>query len=230
MTRALLFGLAFAALAVPAGAVAPSRDSSSHSTSQSSRSSSSGQSSHTTSPPARPAPQPVRTTATTGLGGAPIPGLCMLSQSAVLSNAKVALAADARLKQLAQQADVELKSEQTALDGEARSLEAQRAALSPADLQKRQAALQARIQAWRQKSQQRAREIAATRQKAIGRIATEAQPVIAQAYRAHGCSLLIDRNAVLLGNMSGDLTAEVTRGLDAKITTISFNRENLPPQ
>ena len=156
--------------------------------------------------------------------GAPIPGLCMLSQSAVLTNAKVALAADARLKQLQQQVQTELQAEQTAINNDARTLEAQRTA---PDFQTRQAALQARANALQQKSQLRQRELQATRQKALARISSEAQPLIAQAFSTHGCSLLLDRNSVLLGNMSNDITAEVARGLDAKISTITFERERL---
>jgi Skp family chaperone for outer membrane proteins len=157
-------------------------------------------------------------------GGAPISGLCMLSQSAVLSNAKVALAADARLKQLQQQVQSELQAEQNAIANDAKQLEGQRNA---PDFQTRQAALQARANALGAKSQLRNRELQATRQKALARISTEAQPIIQQAFRAHGCSLLLDRNSVLLGNMTNDLTAEVARGLDAKITTMTFERERL---
>ena len=59
-------------------------------------------------------------------------------------------------------------------------------------------------------------------------IAEMAQPVIANVYKSRGCGLLLDRNAVLGGNMSNDLTAAVVQGLDASVTTISFERENLP--
>lgn len=210
MIRALLFGVIVAALGVPAGAIAPGRDSS-----------------HTTSQPT--SRQPSRAPEA-GLGGAPIPGLCMLSQSVVLSTAKVALAADARLKQLQQQVQTELKTEQTAIESDAQALQAERAGLSPDDFQKRQAPLQARVQAWQQKQEQRGRELAATREKALARIRAEAESVIAQAFRGHDCSVMIERSAVLLGDMTNDLTAEVVRGLDAKITTITFNRETLPAQ
>lgn len=64
---------------------------------------------------------------------------------------------------------------------------------------------------------------------ALERIANEAQPVIAQAYHQKRCGLLIDRNSVLGGNVSNDLTPMVVRGLDAKITTITFDLEALPP-
>jgi Skp family chaperone for outer membrane proteins len=188
-----------------------------------SRGSGSSSSARGSGPSAGPSGQSSRASGAS-LGGAPIPGLCMLSQSAVLSNAKVALAADARLKQLQQQVQSEIQAEQTAIANEAKTLEGQRTA---PDFQTRQAALQARANALQQKAQLRERELAATRQKALARISTEAQPVIAQAFRAHDCSLLIDRNTVLLGNMSGDITAEVARGLDAKISTITFERERL---
>jgi hypothetical protein len=54
--------------------------------------------------------------------------------------------------------------------------------------------------------------------------------VIAAAYKARGCGLLFDRNSILGGNMAGDITAAVIQGLDAKITTITFEREVLPAQ
>ena len=210
-----LFPLALQAATPPSRGVSESRGSGSstggRSTGQSAGSS--GQSS--------------RVSSGASLGGAPIPGLCMLSQSAVLSNAKVALAADARLKQLDQQMQAELQSEATSINNDAKALDGQRTSLAAADFQSRQATLQARANALQQKSQLRQRELATTRQKALNRISTEAQPVIAQAFRAHDCSLLIDRNTVLLGNMSGDITAEVARGLDAKISTITFERERL---
>lgn len=37
------------------------------------------------------------------------------------------------------------------------------------------------------------------------------------------------RNAVLGGNFSNDLTAPIVQALDAKISTITFDRETLPP-
>ena len=107
---------------------------------------------------------------------------------------------------------------------DAKTLEGQRTA---PDCQTRQAALQARANALQQKIQLRDRELQATREKALARISTEAQPVIERAFRARDCSLLIDRNSVMLGNMANDITAEVARGLDAKISTITFERERL---
>ena len=54
--------------------------------------------------------------------------------------------------------------------------------------------------------------------------------MIAQVYGAKRCGLLFDRGAALGGNFANDLTADVVRGLDAKVQTITFERERLPEQ
>jgi Skp family chaperone for outer membrane proteins len=223
MTRLLLLGAAVALVPIALQAATPPSPTTSRGVGQAGNAGSSA-ATRSTGQSDRSGNQSSRASGDASLGDAAIPGLCMLSQSAVLSNAKVALAADARLKQLQHQVTTELQAEQTAINNDARTLEGQRAA---PDFQTRQAALQARANALQQKAQLRQRELQATRQKALARIAAEAQPVIAQAFGAHGCSLLLDRNSVLLGNMSNDITAEVARGLDAKISTITFERERL---
>jgi Skp family chaperone for outer membrane proteins len=161
------------------------------------------------------------------LGGTQIAGLCLLSQQAVFANAKVGVAASQRLKELTAQSQSEIEAESAVLQKDARALDGQRTSLKPADLTEKQAALAARLKALQDKADLRNREIQATREKAQARIVQELRPVVAQVYGAHRCGLLIDRNTVFGGNMGGDLTAAVVQGLDAKIATISFDRESL---
>lgn len=161
------------------------------------------------------------------LGGPVVPGVCLLSQQAVLTNAKAGLAATARLRELSDQAKAEIEAERAPIAADVKALDAQRASLKPADLQQRQQALSTRARALQEKADLRSREIEATRVKALGKIATEAQPVIASVYKAHNCGLLADRNAMLGGNMANDLTGQVVQGLDAKMSTITFDRETL---
>ena len=170
---------------------------------------------------------PSLATAQVALGGNPVPGVCMLSQQAVLTNAKVGLAATARLQAIAQQAQAEITADKGPIEADAKALEAQRATLKPADLQQKERALAARAQALQQKANLRQREIEVTREKALARISADAQPVIAAVYKSRDCGLLVDRGSVLGGNMANDLTPAVVTGLDAKITTITFDRENL---
>ncbi len=163
-----------------------------------------------------------------GLGGAPVPGLCLVSRQAIFANAKIGVAATARLREITAQAQAEINAERAPLDTEIKAFQAEAPRLPAAQREIREKALNARVQAIQAKTQLRSREIDATRTKALDRISTEAQPVIAQVYTAHKCGLLMDRNAVLGGNLSNDLTPDVIRGLDARITTISFARETLP--
>lgn len=162
------------------------------------------------------------------LGGNPVAGVCLLSREAIFANAKVGAAASARLQQLTQEAQVEVETDRKTLDVELKAYQAEQAKLTPAQRQAKEQVLTPRVQAMQTKAQQRSREIEATREKVLGLISTAAQSVIAQAYKAKNCGLLVDRNSVLGGNLTNDLTPDVVKGLDATITTISFNREVLP--
>lgn len=166
--------------------------------------------------------------AQTGLGGTAIPGLCLLSRPAVVANAKVGVAATARLQSLAHQAQSELDALRTTLEAERKALQDQVGKLSASDRQAREQTLVGRARQLQVKSVQLNRQIEATREKAFARIATEMQPVVQQAYRARSCGMLVDRNTVLGGNMTNDLTAAVVQGLDARLTSISFDLEPPP--
>jgi Skp family chaperone for outer membrane proteins len=159
------------------------------------------------------------------LGGPQIPGVCLLSQAAVFANTKAGLAASARLQVLTNQAQTEVAADRSPIEAEAKVIDTLPAG---ADKTARTQALSVRLQALQTKANLRSREIEATRLKAQTRIAGEEQSVIAQEYRAHKCGLLFDRNAVLGGNMGGDLTPDVVKDLDVKMTTITFDREILP--
>jgi len=162
------------------------------------------------------------------LGGPVVSGVCLLSREAIFANAKVGKAASARLKQLADQAQSEIDAERKPIDADVQAYRSQAASLTAEQRQTREQALQQRLQKVQTDQAQRGRQLEATRIKAMGQIAQYAQPVIAETYRTKSCGLLLDRNAVLGGNMGNDLTPLVVQGLDAKITTISFNLEQVP--
>ena len=158
------------------------------------------------------------------LGGPQIPGVCLLSQAAVFTNAKVGVAASARLKALSEQAQAEVTADRAPIEADAKQVDALPAG---ADKTARTQALSVRLQALQTKANLLNREIDATRIKALDRIAVQEQTVISQVYTAHKCGLLFDRNSVFGGNMGGDLTADVVKGLDALMSTITFDREVL---
>src|SRR5205085_7224714 len=71
------------------------------------------------------------------------------------------------------------------------------------------------------------RELQATEQKALNRIGTEMDPLVRTAYQQKGCSLLVNRQAVVIGNPAMDITPAVVTALNAKITQFAFDRERL---
>ncbi|MGI9362624.1 MAG: OmpH family outer membrane protein, partial [Parasphingorhabdus sp.] len=156
-----------------------------------------------------------------------VAGVCLLSREAIFANAAVGKAASARLAELTRAAQGEIDQQRTPLETEARALEGQ---AEGAQKQQKLQQLAQRWQALQEQAAHNSREIEATRGKALDRIASEAQPVIAQVYGQKNCGLLFDRGSALGGNFANDLTAEVVRGLDTRIQTITFERESLPRQ
>ena len=168
-------------------------------------------------------------TTTDELGGSPVAGLCMISQQAVFAQSKVGQAAGERLNMLAQQAGAQLDTERKPLATDVQNFQQKSASLTEAQRKQQGEGLQQRMENFRTQTDQLKERIQLTRAKVTQRIGTDAQPIIASTYKSHRCGLLLNRDAVLGGNTTNDLTTDVVRALDAKITTITFNLEPLPP-
>ena len=159
--------------------------------------------------------------------GPPIAGICVISVEGAIGASTVGKYVDTRMQQIVAQVNAELTGERTGIDNEAKTLDGQRATLDRTVLEQRAAALQVRANALQRKAQQRDREVAATEQKAISRIGTEMEPMIRQAYQAKACSVLFQRNALVIANPAMDITPQVVTALNAKITQFAFDRERL---
>lgn len=162
------------------------------------------------------------------LGGDAVPGVCLLSREAVFAQSKVGQAASARLLQLADQARTQLSNSRTPLDADIRSFQQKQESMTEAQRKQQGEALQMRMQALQAQSEELNQRVQLTRGKALQNIGTQAESVIATSYKNHRCGLLLNRDAVLGGNTTNDLTSDVVQGLDRKITTITFNLEPLP--
>ncbi|WP_165190184.1 OmpH family outer membrane protein [Caulobacter soli] len=164
------------------------------------------------------------------LVGPVVPGVCALSRDAVFADAKVGQAIDVRLKNISRVAQSEIDDERQPLLAEIKALEEQKTTLPAAQFEARSKPLVARMEALQRKANLRSREIEATRAKALARIATEAQPIIAKVYGDRKCGVLFAREAMLGGNPAADLTPAIIAALDAKIVTLDFQRETLPDE
>lgn len=163
------------------------------------------------------------------LGGSPVAGVCMLSREAVFAQSRIGKAASERLGQLAEAARSQLAAQRKPLDADVQAFQQKAATLSEADRKQQGATLQQRMQTFQSQASEQNERIQLTRAKVMQQIGQDAQPIIAASYTSHRCGLLLNRDAVLGGNTTNDLTSDVVAGLDRKITTISFNLEPLPP-
>jgi outer membrane protein len=159
--------------------------------------------------------------------GPVIPGVCLLSVNQAIAQSTVGGYVRTRLDQIVTQVRAELSPEETAINTEGKTLDASKATLDQATLQTRAQALQARYGAFQQKADLRQREVKATQDKALNRIAQELEPIAQQLYQQHRCSVLIDKGSVMLANPEMDLTPAAVTALNGKIQQFPFDREHL---
>ncbi len=162
--------------------------------------------------------------------GPALPGVCIFSSPRAVASSQVGKAVDARLKTIIQQVNAELTGERTALENEAKALDAKKATTAQDALEQQAAALQVKSNAWQRKGQLRQKEVEATEQKALSRVYQELDTPIKQVYQAQKCSILFDRESVMLANPAMDITDAVVTALDARIKTLTFDRERLDQQ
>ena len=168
---------------------------------------------------ARPAPTVVQ--------GPVIPGVCVFSANQAIGASAVGGFIRTRLEQIVTQVKAELNPEDTAIATDVKALEAQRASLDAASYQSRGQAVQTRINALREKADLRQREVKATEDKALNRVAQELEPIAQSLYQQRHCSILFDRGSVMMTNGDMDLTPAAVTALNAKLQQFPFDREHL---
>jgi Skp family chaperone for outer membrane proteins len=169
---------------------------------------------------AAPAPQAVT-------HGPPLTGVCIFSFENAIQTSTVGHSVETRMQQIVAQVNAELTTEKTAIDNDAKALDARRATLDQATLESQASQLQIRANALQRKVQLRDREVQATEQKAVARISQELEPFVRQVYQSKACSILLQRSSVIIGNPAMDITPGVVTGLNGKLTTFTFEREHL---
>jgi Skp family chaperone for outer membrane proteins len=162
--------------------------------------------------------------------GAPIAGFCIYSNARVLETSTVGKAFATRMQQLRAQAAAEVSGQQTALQNDEKVLQGKRATLSQEQFAQQAQPLAQREQTLQQTAEQRSRELQATYAHQVQRLGEQIEPLVRAAYEQHHCAVLLNGEAIMAGNPAMDLTDQVTQALNAKMTTITFDREAAPAQ
>jgi outer membrane protein len=157
--------------------------------------------------------------------GPPINGICVVSTSDAIAASSVGKAFSDRMTQLKQQVGTELQPQETQLASEQQAL--QRAGTPD---QAKIQAFETKADAYQKLRQQRLQELDYTYNHQLQRIALELRPVINQVFQQKNCTILLERDNVVLGvNPAMDLTTAAIMGLNARMQTITFDRETPPP-
>ncbi len=162
--------------------------------------------------------------------GPGITGLCIYSNAQALAQSTVGKAYATRMQQLQAQAAAELSGQQTSLQTQEKALVAKRATLSQEQFAQQAQPLQTQEQALNQTADARTRDLRYTAARQQQRLAVVLEPLVRNAYVAPRCSVLLHGATVMAANPDMDLPPEVKNALNAKMTTITFDRETAPAQ
>ncbi|MDN5874592.1 MAG: hypothetical protein L0H29_09470 [Sinobacteraceae bacterium] len=141
------------------------------------------------------------------LSGDAVSGICTYSNSAVIAQSKAGQSANAGLKALATQVQAKLQADGAKLNPHDPKVMSQ--------FQVKKNILNARLRY--------------TRAAVSKRIDSIIKPLLAKAYAAHQCAVLLDAGAVLKKGKTTNLNADVLKALDVQVQTVSFNLLQLPP-
>jgi len=173
---------------------------------------------------AAPAAPPQAAAAQPGpMTGPLVAGICLLSRQDIVGRSKVGAAASARVLELQHNAQTEFDGEKAHLEARAAALRSKRptSAAMQAQMQAQAQALNQQAQQMQERAGLRSRQLEATHNLAVNHVLAAAQPFVEQAFAAHNCGLLFDKDVAIGGNLGNDLTPEAIAAMDAKAAPIT---------
>lgn len=179
--------------------------------------------------PAAVAPAPTSLNIT---HGAPITGICLLSNIAVQSTSAFGKGIDKQLNTIATQTNNELAGLKNAIDQEAATLDKNKATMQPLQYNQQMLTLQDKFNNFQALAGQRQQEMDLTEQQQNQAFGIELQTIATKIYQDQKCSLLIDRDAsIMLYNPAMDISDLVTKAMDKDKSVVApFTRATLPAQ
>ncbi len=154
--------------------------------------------------------------------GAPVAGICIYSENALLGRSEAGVAANRQLAAFQQSASADVGAQRDKLVADVRALDAQKVQLPGATYAQRQADLQRRAQDLQTLSQVRNDQLARTRDAAISEISRAALPLLNAVIATHRCSVVFNGASVYTINPAMDLTGEVIQRLNASLPSVTL--------
>ena len=159
-------------------------------------------------------------------GSLPDPVFLVLDKTAVLHFSKAGQDITRQMQPMVQQAQTSIVAQRTALERDAAQLQ-QDTTLAGPERDKRIAALDARQQALQAEIQRRQIQLQETMARANGEVAKVLETIVPPLVKERGANIVMDRAAMPQADSAFDITPEVIKRLDAKMTSVKVTLE--PP-
>jgi outer membrane protein len=118
--------------------------------------------------------------------------------------------------------NAEIGQTEQGLRGKRQKLEQSRSSLAPAEFQTQLSALQKEFDALRKNASAKRKELEAARNKGLQQISDSLDVVVSDIAKKRGLTLIINKSLVVMAAQNWDITAEVQKGLDAKLPKVSI--------
>tara|TARA_R110002110_G_scaffold29413_7_gene105085 strand:- start:6949 stop:7590 length:642 start_codon:yes stop_codon:yes gene_type:complete len=146
--------------------------------------------------------------------------ILIVNTEAVFSQSKVGQSVRSQFEEQAKKLQAEGKKKDAALQADAKKLGDERALLSQEDLQKKVQALQKREAEFQQTMQSKGQALQMGLQRANAKIEAALRPIFADILKEKRGTVLFDQSVVLAGGADLDISAEVLKRLNEKMTTV----------
>jgi len=153
---------------------------------------------------------------------APAPTVTMvINMDVIFTQSKVGQSVNSQLQTHAKALQAENKKGEDSIQAEAKKLSGQRALLQPADFQKKLTALQQREVDHQRKMREKSQELQLGQEKARAQIQEALRPILEDIIKKNGANILLDQSVLLYSTPDLDITTEVLRRLNEKLTELT---------
>lgn len=145
-----------------------------------------------------------------------------LDLQVILKQSKAGQSLEAALVAKSKTINADIGTKEQGLRASRQKLEQARSSLQPADYEAQRAALDKQFEALRTNASAKRRELEQARNKGLEQISKTLDIVIKDIAKQRGLTLIVNKSLVVLAAEDWDITAEVKKGLDAKLPKVNI--------
>lgn len=144
----------------------------------------------------------------------------IVNTDAVFAQSKVGQSIRSQFEEQAKKLRAEGQKMDSSLQADEKKLSEERALLSQEDLKKKVQDLQRRAAEFQQSMQQKSQALQLGLQRANAKVEAALRPIFADVLKEKGGTVLLDQSVVLAGGADLDISAEVLKRLNERMTTV----------